>query len=59
MQANKTLHHLMTDCEAITTLQLDIMKNKIPLPHMTWLVFETQLSYTLMQVGAKLLQLKL
>ena len=30
LQANETLHHLMTDCEATTSLQLDIMKNKIP-----------------------------
>ena len=27
LQANETLHHLMTDCEAITSLQMDIMKN--------------------------------
>ena len=32
LQANETLHHLMTDCEATTSLQMDIMKNKIPLP---------------------------
>ena len=36
LQANETLHHLMTDCEATTSLLLDIMKNKIPLPDMTW-----------------------
>ena len=28
----------MTDCEATTSLQMDIMKNKIPLPDMTWSV---------------------
>ena len=28
----------MTDCEATTSLQLEIMKNKIPLPDMTWSV---------------------
>ena len=38
VQANETLHQLMTDCEATTSLQLDIMKNKIPLPDMTWSV---------------------
>ena len=38
LQANETLHHLMTEYEAITTSQLDIMKNKIPLPDMTWSV---------------------
>ena len=26
----------MTDCKATSTIQLDIMKNKIPLPDMTW-----------------------
>ena len=36
LQANETLHHLMTDCEATTSLQMDIMKNQIPLPEMTW-----------------------
>ena len=40
LQANLTFHHLMTDCEATTSLQLDIMKNKIPLPDMTWSVKE-------------------
>ena len=30
LQANETLHHRMTDCEATTLLQLDIMKNKNP-----------------------------
>ena len=30
--------HLMTECEATISLQLDIMKNKIPLPDMTWSV---------------------
>ena len=29
---NETLHHLMEDCEATNTLQMDIMKNKILLP---------------------------
>ena len=38
LQANETLHHLMTDCEATTSLQMDIMKNQIPLPDMTWSV---------------------
>ena len=38
LQANKTLHHLMTDCEATSSLQMDIMKNQIPLPDMTWSV---------------------
>ena len=38
LQANETLHHLMTDFEATTCLQLDIMKNKISLPDMTWSV---------------------
>ena len=28
----------MTDCEATTSLQMDIMKNQIPLPDMTWTV---------------------
>ena len=28
----------MTDCEATSSLQLDIMKNQIPLPDMTWSV---------------------
>ena len=37
-QANETLHHLMTDCEATNMLQRDIMKNLIPLPDMTWSV---------------------
>ena len=32
---NETLHHLITDCEATTSLQLDIMKNQIPLSDMT------------------------
>ena len=38
LQANETLHYLMTDCEATPSLQLDIMKNKIPLPDLTWSV---------------------
>ena len=38
LQANETLHHLMTDCEATTSLQIDIMKNQIPLPDMAWSV---------------------
>ena len=29
---------VMTDCEATSSLQLDIMKNQIPLPDMTWSV---------------------
>ena len=37
-QANETLYHLMTDCEATTTIQMDIMRNKIPLPDMKWSV---------------------
>ena len=32
LQANKTLYHLMTDCEATNSLQMNIMKNQIPLP---------------------------
>ena len=43
LQANETLHHLMTDCEATTSLQLDIMKNQIPLPDMTWSVKDLSL----------------
>ena len=35
---NETLHHLMTDWEATTSLQMDIMKNQMPLPDMTWSV---------------------
>ena len=27
LQANETLHHLMTDCEATTSLQMDIKPN--------------------------------
>ena len=38
LQSQETLHHLMTDCEATTTIQIEIMKNKIPLPDMTWCV---------------------
>ena len=26
----------MIDCEANTTIQMDVMKNKIPLPDMSW-----------------------
>ena len=37
-QANETLRHLMTDCEATTSFQMDIMENQIPLPDMTWSV---------------------
>ena len=37
LQANETLYHLMTYCEANTSLQMD-MKNLIPLPNMTWSV---------------------
>ena len=43
LQANETLHHLMTDCEATTSLQMDIMKNQIPLPDMTWSVKDKQI----------------
>ena len=39
-QTNETLHHLMSDCEATTSIQMDILKNKIPLPDMTWSVKE-------------------
>ena len=28
----------MTDCEATTSLQMDIMKKQIPLPDMNWSV---------------------
>ena len=38
LQAQETLHHLMTDCEATSVIQFDIMKNKIPLPDMKWSV---------------------
>ena len=38
LQGNEMLHHLMTYCGATTILQLDIMKNRIPLPDMTWSV---------------------
>ena len=38
LQANETLHHLMTDCEATTSLQMDI-----PLPDMTWSVKDKQI----------------
>ena len=38
LQPNENLHHLMRDCEATTSLQMDIMKNQIPLPNMTWSV---------------------
>ena len=37
-QGPETLHHSMTDCEATTNIQLDIMKNKKKLPDMTWSV---------------------
>ena len=40
LQTNETLHHLMTDCEATTALQLDILNNKIPLLDMSWSVKE-------------------
>ena len=40
LQANETLHHLMTDCEATYAIQMDIMKNQIPLPDMTWSVID-------------------
>ena len=35
LQINETLHHLMTHCEATTSLQMDIMKNQIKLTDMT------------------------
>ena len=35
LQSDETLHHLMIDCEATTSIQLDIMKNKIPMPDIT------------------------
>ena len=38
LQANESLRHLMADCEATISLQMDIMKNQIPLPDMTWSV---------------------
>ena len=38
LQANETLHHLMTDCEATISLQMDILKNQIPLPARIWSV---------------------
>ena len=41
LQAKETLHHLMNDCEATTSLQMDIMKNQIPLLDMTWSVKDT------------------
>ena len=41
LQSNETLHHLMTDSEATTAVQMDIMKNQIPLPDMTWSVKDT------------------
>ena len=37
-QSNETLHHLMTDCETTSKLQMDINKNNIPLPDMSWSV---------------------
>ena len=40
LNANETLHHLMTDCEATAMIQLNTLKNKIPLPDMTWSVKE-------------------
>ena len=35
-QKPETLSHLITDCEAMTNEQLEIMENKIPLPDMKW-----------------------
>ena len=46
MQANETLHHLMTDCEITLMLQVDIMKNKMPLPDMTWLEKHNHTTHT-------------
>ena len=37
-QTHETLHHLMSECEATTAIQMDILRNKIPLPDMTWSV---------------------
>ena len=37
-QENETLYHLMTNCEATSPLQMDIMQNKTPLPDMSWSV---------------------
>ena len=31
-----SMHLLMTDCKATTVIQIEIMKNKIPLLDMTW-----------------------
>ena len=39
-QENETLYHLMTNCEATSPLQMDIMQNKNPLPDMSWSVIE-------------------
>ena len=33
----------MTDCEATTLFQTDIMKNQIPLPDVTWSVKDKQI----------------
>ena len=39
-QANETLYHLLTDYEATSLIQVDILKYKITLPDMTWNVKE-------------------
>ena len=38
LHGNETLYHLMTECESTSSLQMDIMKNQIPLSDMTWSV---------------------
>ena len=43
LKANETFNHLMTDCEVTTSLQMDIMKNQIPLPDMSWSVKDKQI----------------
>ena len=47
LKANETLHHLMTDCEATMLLQMDIMKNQIPLADITWSVKDINKIYTI------------
>ena len=38
LQSHETLYHLITECEAAAAIQLDILKNKIPLLDITWSV---------------------
>ena len=38
LQADDTLHFLISECEATTLLQLEIIQSKIPLPDMSWSV---------------------